>query len=285
MHCLLAILLFGQDIKRNKQKSISLNHFEKTTSNTAANMRKTHNRDQSHVLFPCKLICTYTILLTFNQVCTISSFMPSMNYNHHNSVQYSVSGRRYLSTVSTPAVRTSTSATTILQLSPYQEENEKEEETGRNDNRSRVNNGSNSQEQRESEFNSIEPREKSPQHEKRIMDEMHSQSIFVPYGNELWELRSTLLHLSKQLIHIMAQSHTSESSDSEQFVASEQEIREMIREVESKDAEHAYALEKENMEKALKEERLDDAKIHKEKALVARSALPHFNLHGLWVGK
>ena len=46
-----------------------------------------------------------------------------------------------------------------------------------------------------------------------------------------------------------------------------------------------YALEKERLEKALQEDRLDDAKIHKEKALMARKVLPHFNLHGLWVGK
>ena len=147
---------------------------------------------------------------------------------------------------------------------------------------------------RKSEFESIEPRSQSFTYQKRMEEEQHAQNIFVPYGNELWKLRSTLLHLSKQLIQIIAQSYdeSNKNNDSnigsvvnEPPIISEEDIREMIRECESKDPELVYAMEREMMEQAMEEDRLEDAQEHKKKALVARNALPQFNLHGLWVGK
>ena len=125
-------------------------------------------------------------------------------------------------------------------------------------------------------------------------EEQHAQNIFVPYGNELWKLRSTLLHLSKQLIQIIAQSYDESNNNNDSNIGSvvneppiisEEDIREMIRECESKDPELVYAMEREMMEQAMEEDRLEDAQEHKKKALVARNALPQFNLHGLWVGK
>ena len=133
---------------------------------------------------------------------------------------------------------------------------------------------------RESEFN-FEPREKTAKHEERLQRQLHVQNKFVPYGDELWKLRSTLLHLSKQLVDLVSQ----RGNERHQSVVSEQELREMIREVEGKDPEFVYAFEKEKMQQALQEDRIEDAQQHKEQAMIARSALPHFNLHGLWVGK
>lgn len=142
--------------------------------------------------------------------------------------------------------------------------------------------------QRRSEFE-FEARPRSPKHEKRLQYQQLNEDTFVPYGKELWKLRSTLVHLNKQLIHAIAKSRDSEndksSSAKQESSVSVEDIRDMIREVESKDPEFMYALAKENMEVALKEDRLDDAKGHEKRALAARSMLPHFNLHGLWVGK
>ena len=102
--------------------------------------------------------------------------------------------------------------------------------------------------------------------------------------------------MSKQLIQVIAKerggsdnnddnSRKKSKSEIIESVISEQELRQMIREVEACDPEYVYALEKEGMERAIEENRMDDAREHKERAKVARSVLPHFNLHGLWVGK
>lgn len=182
----------------------------------------------------------------------------------------------------------------ILYSSSYRhndERNADEDELPRSDN-----NGSSSSkhnEHRESEFQSIEARAQSSKHQKRLEEEQFAQNTFVPYGNDLWELRSTLLHLSKQLIRVMAQNNDStnasnniENAESKvRPIISENDIREMIREVEAKDPELVYALEKEKMMRAMEEDRIDEAEKHKHKALIAKRALPYFNLHGLWVGK
>ena len=158
---------------------------------------------------------------------------------------------------------------------------------------------------RDSEFNIQEEKiesskERISNHQNKLDQEQELQNTFVPYGDELWKLRSTLVHLSKQLIQVIVKERRSDSisdhydndsirkkdkSEIIESVISEQELRQMIREVEASDPEYVYALEKEMMETAIEENRMDDAREHKEKAKVARSVLPHFNLHGLWVGK
>jgi hypothetical protein len=231
-----------------------------------------------------------SVLLYTPILCTIA-FAP--NSNHHRCFHNDFSVTRYCDTheISILYKRNHN----ILYSSSYKhndERNSDEDGLPRSDNN---NSSSSSQhnEHRESEFKSIEPRTQSSKHQKRLEEEQIAQNTFVPYGNELWELRSTLLHLSKQLIRVMAlnndntsTSNTMEDEDSKvTAIISENDIREMIREVEAKDPELVYALEKEKMTRAMEEDRIDEAEEHKRKALIAKRALPYFNLHGLWVGK
>lgn len=165
---------------------------------------------------------------------------------------------------------------------------------------SNVNNGNNNNNNRDSEFDVDEQSKDitrfSSNYQQRLEKEQELHNAFVPYGDELWKLRSTLVHLSKQLIQVIAKerggsSRSSGGSEGKsrseiiQSVVREDDLRNMIREVEMKDPEFVYALEKERMESAIEDHRLDDAEEHREKAKNARSVLPQFNLHGLWVGK
>lgn len=65
----------------------------------------------------------------------------------------------------------------------------------------------------------------------------------------------------------------------------EEITREKLRYHEQRDPELVYMLELADMQDAQQEGRMKDAAKHREKALAARSCLPHFNLEGLWIGK
>jgi hypothetical protein len=230
------------------------------------------------------LIFTQTILISFTGGLSANAFTPQLQhcYQHCDkpTLQYTNFGVNrksfdfnFITTSTTSTL--STHSSTSLQVSFHRGDEEREEERNGEKISSSVEN-----QNRESEFN-FEPRAKSAKHEQRIQDQIHVQNTFVSYGDELWKLRSTLLHLSKQLMNVISQSE----DEKHHSVVSEQELCEMIREVETKDPEFVYAFEREQMQQALQEDRLEDAKNHKEKAMTARGALPHFNLHGLWVGK
>ncbi len=172
--------------------------------------------------------------------------------------------------------------------------NSNSNESGKNDdNEKKLQKNSHEEEKgrRQSEFNIEDAMENlnMQSYQKRLKQEKELLNSFATYGNELWQLRSTLVHLSKQLIQSIANNGSSDGSNSKSSsinsVVSEDELREMIREVELKDPEYVYALEKERLEKAIKELRMEDALKHKKRANAARSVLPQFNLHGLWIGK
>ncbi len=255
----------------------------------------------------------YIILLKFavlfcHDVCYISSFVPGRPnaFQPMSSKNSRIHDRWYASTYTPttcstipfikPKISTELSSSSTKEGNNDQDDEQEQRQrqnpqlniNSSENNKNRWSSGLNGQ--RQSEFNVSEKREITPQHQKRLQELKHIENTFVPYGDKLWELRSTLIHLSKQLIHIIAAKNqngigSTEMSSSMHSIVSEEEIREMIREVESKDPEYVYALEKEKMERALEDGRDEDVKNHKEKALIARSALPHFNLHGLWVGK
>jgi hypothetical protein len=131
---------------------------------------------------------------------------------------------------------------------------------------------------RESEFAALEPREESLLRKQRMEREQYQKSQFVSFGNELWELRSKLDDLSVKLIEAISEAGTTDTDEI-------RNIRRDILELESQDAEHVYTTERELLEHALEEERMDDAAVHRERALTARGYMPQFNYEGLWLGK
>lgn len=108
----------------------------------------------------------------------------------------------------------------------------------------------------------------------RFLREEENREKFAHYGNELWKLRNKLKDLSKK--------HIDGIAIGADYV---NELRQEIREIEQKDANVVYGLELDAMDKALEEEREDDAREHRKKAKNAREQLIHFNYEGLWVGK
>ncbi len=246
-----------------------------------------HHCSTSGVLIKSR--CVLFVLL-YTQILRTIAFAPNSNYNCCIHNDFSVTQNVETHEMSIFYKRNHN----ILYSSSYRQNDERnadEEELPRSDNSSSSN--SHHHEHRESEFKSIEARAQSSKHQKRLEEEQFAQNTFAPYGNELWELRSTLLHLSKQLIRVMTQNNDSTSASNNKEdedsnvrpIISENEIREMIREVEAKDPELVYTLETEKMMRAMEDDRIDEAEKHRHNALVAKRALPYFNLHGLWVGK
>lgn len=125
------------------------------------------------------------------------------------------------------------------------------------------------------EFKNLEPLPEPEARRERIIRDKQLRKRFVKYGDELWDLREEMNHLSIKLLDAINEGQE----------ITEEITRESLREAESKDPELVYMLELAEVEEATNDGRLDDAAIHRARALEARSCLPQFNLDGLWVGK
>eukprot|EP00977_Amphora_coffeiformis_P011695 scaffold2829_cov147-Amphora_coffeaeformis.AAC.3 len=125
------------------------------------------------------------------------------------------------------------------------------------------------------EFTNLEPIEEPEARRMRIQQEEQRRSRFVPFGDDLWDLRNKMDQLSLKLLDAI-----NEGRDETENMA-----REKLRKIEKKDPELVYMLELAESNAAAAEGRTEDAEMHKEKAMAARSCLPQFNLDGLWVGK
>jgi len=128
---------------------------------------------------------------------------------------------------------------------------------------------------RELEFTNLEPLPESESRRARMERDVRSRAQFVEFGDELWDLRSQMDRMSSKLMRAL--------SEGQEEI--EDYTRNRLRDYEQKDPELVYMLELADMEDAEREGRTKDAEAHREKALAARSCLPHLNLDGLWVGK
>lgn len=162
-----------------------------------------------------------------------------------------------------------------------------------------------------SEFLNLEPlpplsdRRKARLHHERI-----AQSQFVPFGDDLWELRDRMDQLSIQLLQGIKAALTQgqeqqrntrrrsspkdadrnhddhDSGPGGRATAGElqdlEHIRQELRQAEARDPELVYQLSLVGAREATNEK---ERRKHVRKALAARSCLPQFQLDGLWVGK
>jgi len=126
---------------------------------------------------------------------------------------------------------------------------------------------------RDSEFSSLEAREDNIVRKSRRERENIDQQRFAGYGNELWELRSMIDNLNQRIAESMNSGADVEA------------LKHQLQQAESRDPYHVYGSELEAMEKLLQEGRTEEANIHHQEAMSARSCLPQFNLEGLWIGK
>jgi len=126
---------------------------------------------------------------------------------------------------------------------------------------------------RESEFSSLEPREDNNIRKNRQEREKLDQGRFAGYGNDLWGLRSKIDDLNLKLIDSMTSG------------ANVEDLKSSLQQAESRDPYLVYGLELEATEKALQEGRIEEAFLHRQEAMSARSCLPQFNFEGLWIGK
>ena len=121
----------------------------------------------------------------------------------------------------------------------------------------------------------LEPIEESETRRQRKDQDERNREQFAKYGNDLWDLRKTMEKLSVKLVDAI----------NGNMGAVEQEIRQQLRQAESRDPELIYKVELELMITAQREGRTKDAEQHSRRASAARSCLPQFNLEGLWLGK
>jgi len=126
---------------------------------------------------------------------------------------------------------------------------------------------------RGSEFSSLEAREDNIVRKSRQEREIFDQRRFAEYGNELWELRSTIDDLNQRIAESMTSGADVEG------------LKFKLQQAKSRDPYHVYGLEIEAIEKLSQEGRIEEASIHRQEAMSARSCLPQFNLEGLWIGK
>ena len=124
------------------------------------------------------------------------------------------------------------------------------------------------------EFLNLEPLADTDLRKERKERDSRIEQQFVPYGDDLWELRTTIGRLSDKLVDAIKDGTAPEIS-----------IRDYLLELERRDPELVYKMELAKMMDAEADGRLERAQKHKEAAMAARSCLPQFNLEGLWVGK
>lgn len=126
---------------------------------------------------------------------------------------------------------------------------------------------------RDSEFSSPDTHEDNIVRKSRREREKIDQQRFAGYGNELWELRSMIDDLNQRIAEAISSGADVEA------------LEHHLQQAKSRDPYHVYGSEIEAMEKLLQEGRIEEANIHRQEAMSARSCLPHFNLEGLWIGK
>ena len=125
------------------------------------------------------------------------------------------------------------------------------------------------------EFFNLHPLPESELRRERLERENQNRIKYAKYGNELWQLRTNIAELSDELLEAIGRGEEME----------ELGLRRTLSKVEKRDPELVYKAELEAMAEAEADGRVEDALFHKERAINARSCLPHFNLEGLWVGK
>jgi hypothetical protein len=128
---------------------------------------------------------------------------------------------------------------------------------------------------RVAEFVNLEPVAETDARRARLTRDQENKELFAEYGDELWALRKKMQNLGEKLVGAL----NGGSRTSEQL------IRQELRELERQDPELAYEMELLEMELARREGDMQHAETSKQRALSARSCLPHYNLEGLWVGK
>jgi hypothetical protein len=137
--------------------------------------------------------------------------------------------------------------------------------------------GSSSNVRRTSEINPVDLRENSLMNEsrrKRLEREEEITRRFVS-GDELHLLRQRVLSLRSHL------QDAKERGD----VTQVEKLSRAILDAQQKDAEFIYQVAMEKMEAATQAGFSKEADHYREEAMLARAALPQFNLEGLWVGK
>ena len=128
---------------------------------------------------------------------------------------------------------------------------------------------------RVAEFMNLEPVRESDARRARLERDQETKDQFAAYGDKLWNLRKKMNELSENLVGVL----NGKSRESEEL------IRHELRQAEQRDPELVYEMELLEMELAIREGDQMQARKSRQRALNARSCLPHFNLEGLWVGK
>jgi hypothetical protein len=164
---------------------------------------------------------------------------------------------------SPPGIVKTAKTTTVLSLSPLPE------------NRGDASKYHAADERRLREFVNLEPLPEPDIRRRRMEEHDRVRSMFVSFGDSLWDLRTQIDELNVKLLHAI----------SEGKERKEEEARNNLRQVEQKDPELVYMLEIASHDAAKLEGREEDANEHYKKAIEARMVLPQFNFEGLWVGK
>jgi len=125
------------------------------------------------------------------------------------------------------------------------------------------------------EFKDLEPIQESKARRQRIEMELENKAQFEGFGDSLWDLRSEMDQISRQLIDAIDEGE----------VSVQKSMREKLRHIEKRDPELVYMVSVAEMDRAQREGRTRDIEMHRKRAAAARSCLPQFNLDGLWVGK
>jgi Cyclin D1 binding domain len=108
----------------------------------------------------------------------------------------------------------------------------------------------------------------------RLQKEDEASSRFSS-GDDLHELRQQILTLRQEL-------YDARIAKKKKRV---QRLERVVLRAQMKDPEFIYEVSVERMEEAQRAGRFSEAEGYRQEAKVARSALPQFNLNGLWVGK
>jgi hypothetical protein len=130
---------------------------------------------------------------------------------------------------------------------------------------------------RRTEFKDLEPLVQSAARRARLDRDMETRGKFAKYGNDLWDLRTTMKRLRAMLVDAI----TISGGNREHEI----DIRKRLRKLEQQDPELMYRIQMTKGLVAQRDGRMEDAEQYIRKALAARSRLPQYNLEGLWVGK
>ena len=119
-----------------------------------------------------------------------------------------------------------------------------------------------------------------------VQQEYSSSSKFVT-GDDLHRLRHQVLAMRLELQEARRSADLySENDDNKQYYLQRiQDLEKAIMKTQQVDAEFVYTVSLERKELAERSGNMFEAQHYHERAMEARSALPQFNLEGLWVGK